>query len=89
MTSGLQVSALSLGTASIGKLSRKDAATVFGRAFEVGINHIDTAESYLSGQAEIATGELIRDLGLKREKLVLGTNVSPMAGAIPRQARTN
>ena len=70
---GLQVSVVSLGTATLYKLEKKEREQIFGRAFDLGINYLDTAEAYMSGSAEDATGEIIRNLGIKREKLVLAT----------------
>ena len=70
---GLQVSVVSLGTATLYKLDKKEREQIFGRAFDLGINYLDTAEAYMSGLSEEATGEVIRNLGIKREKLVLAT----------------
>ena len=89
---GLQVSVVSFGTAAVYKLNKKELERILGRAFDLGINYIDTAESYMSGLSEEATGEVIRNLGIKREKLVLATKCltygwsNPDAG--PNELRT-
>lgn len=42
---------------------------------DIGINYFDTAEAYNEGRSEISLGEAIR--GITREKLLIGTKVSP------------
>lgn len=90
--SGLQVSAITLGTAAIFKMDRATAATIFQAAFARGINQIDTAESYGSGESERVVGELLKSSGIERHKLVLSTKCltyrwsDPDAG--PNELRT-
>ena len=81
---GLKVSELCLGTmtfggkgyfASIGNLEQKVADDLVKRSIEEGINFIDTANIYSEGLAEEITGKAIRNLGLKRDELVIATKV--------------
>lgn len=76
-----KVSRIGLGTAQIGsalwdwgkdydKLSILDA---YERAFELGLNFIDTAESYASGVSEEIIGEIIHG---RRDKVFLATKVA-------------
>jgi voltage-dependent potassium channel beta subunit len=44
-------------------------------AFEAGINFFDNAEAYGFGEAEIVFGNSIKNLGLKREDLVISTKI--------------
>ena len=58
--SGIQVSPLCLGTMMFG--NQTDEATarrITDRAFEQGVNFIDTANVYNSGQSEEVVGRLI------------------------------
>lgn len=69
--SGLQVSALGLGTNSFG--SRADEAAsirIIHQALELGINFIDTANIYTGTESERIIGEAIKD---RRHEVVLAT----------------
>jgi 1-deoxyxylulose-5-phosphate synthase len=80
--SGLQVSRLCFGTMSFGTpdderpwvLGVDDARPMFRRAFEAGINFIDTANVYAAGTSEEVTGTLIAEFAA-REDVVLATKV--------------
>ncbi|MBI4979805.1 MAG: aldo/keto reductase [Spirochaetes bacterium] len=80
-TSGLSLSALGLGCWAFGggdywgAQDQKDVDAVVHRAYELGINYFDTAEAYNEGRSEEALGRAIQ--GLPREKLVIGTKISP------------
>jgi aryl-alcohol dehydrogenase-like predicted oxidoreductase len=53
------------------------------RAFEAGVNFIDTADVYSEGQSEELTGKAIRNLGRPRTDVVLATKVfGPMGTAV-------
>lgn len=45
------------------------------RCLEHGINFIDTAEMYGFGEAEAVLGKSLKDLGVKREELVISTKL--------------
>jgi aryl-alcohol dehydrogenase-like predicted oxidoreductase len=86
---GLYVSELCLGTmtfgkgsgiwAAMGRLEIDDVTEIVKRAFDRGVNFIDTANVYSFGQSEALTGEAIRKLGLPRQELVIATkSTGPM-----------
>lgn len=69
--SGIQVSPLCLGTMMFGGQTDEYAArAITARAFEQGINFIDTANVYNAGQSEEVVGRLVAG---KRGKWVLAT----------------
>jgi aryl-alcohol dehydrogenase-like predicted oxidoreductase len=81
---GLKVSELCLGTmtfggqgfwTNIGSLDQKAVDELVSRAVNAGINFIDTANVYSEGLSEELTGKAIRNLGLKRDDLVIATKV--------------
>ena len=89
---GLYVSELCLGTmtfggpgffAYMGALGQGDADTLVKAAVEAGVNFIDTANVYSQGLSEEITGQAIRNLGLKREEIVLATKVFGQMGEGP------
>ncbi|MCF8370463.1 MAG: aldo/keto reductase [Bacteroidales bacterium] len=53
------------------------------KSVDGGINFIDTANVYSEGLSEQMTGQAIRDLGLKRDDLVIATKVRGQMGAGP------
>ncbi len=68
---GLQVSALSLGTMTFGReSSEEESRRMFNRYLEAGGNFIDTANVYSNGVSEEILGRLLED---HREKVVLAT----------------
>ncbi len=82
---GLLVSELCLGTMTFGSggdalpkfgaLGQQDANRLVAMAVDAGINFIDTADVYAAGQSEVITGQALRDLGLRREEIVVATKV--------------
>jgi aryl-alcohol dehydrogenase-like predicted oxidoreductase len=60
---------------AIGTLDQKASTGLVGRAIEAGVNFFDTANVYSEGQSEIQLGQALRDLGLKREDVVVATKV--------------
>ncbi len=81
---GLKVSELCLGTmtfggkgfwTSIGKLDQHAVDALVKRSVDAGINFIDTANVYSEGLSEELTGNAIRNIGLKRDNLVIATKV--------------
>lgn len=82
---GLKVSELCLGTMTfgggngmwraIGQLPQDEVNEIVKIAVEGGINFIDTANVYSEGISEQMTGKAIRDLGLKRDDLIIATKV--------------
>ena len=81
---GLLVSELCLGTmtfggggvwGAIGALQQADAEALISRSLDAGINFIDTANIYSDGQAEVMTGQALRNLGVARDDVVVATKV--------------
>jgi len=80
--SGLKVSRLCLGMMSYGSSKWRpyildgDAARPFiKKALDTGINFFDTADIYSNGISEELTGKLLREVGVKRENVVVATKV--------------
>lgn len=91
---GLMVSELCLGTmtfggkgywTAIGTLPQEEVNALVKQAVDAGINFIDTANVYSMGLSEEMTGQAIRDLGLKRDDLVIATKVCGMMGEGPNE----
>ncbi|MFD1787303.1 aldo/keto reductase [Sphingomonas floccifaciens] len=89
---GLFVSELCLGTMTfggegmfkaVGQVQQDEADALVRTAVEAGVNFIDTANVYSNGLSEEITGQAIRNLGLKREDVVLATKVlGPMSEGV-------
>ncbi|MFC4259694.1 aldo/keto reductase [Marinobacter lacisalsi] len=83
--SGLFVSELCLGTMTfgggddmwglIGQLQQEQADELVKTALEAGINFIDTANVYSGGASERIVGQSLKNLGVRREDVVLATKV--------------
>jgi aryl-alcohol dehydrogenase-like predicted oxidoreductase len=79
---GLEVSRICFGTMSFGKkteerpwvLPLEEARPMFRKAWEGGVNFIDTANVYAAGTSEEITGALVRELA-PREEIILATKV--------------
>ncbi len=89
---GLKVSELCLGTmtfggrgfwTAIGTLPQEQVNSLVKQSIDGGINFIDTANVYSEGLSEQMTGQAIRDLGLKRDDLVIATKVRGIMGEGP------
>ncbi len=71
--SGLQVSTLTLGTMMFGEqTSTEDSLRIIDKAWDQGINFIDTADVYTNGRSEEIVGEAI---ARHRQEWVLATKV--------------
>jgi aryl-alcohol dehydrogenase-like predicted oxidoreductase len=90
--SGLLVSEICLGTmtfggrgfwTAIGTLDQSVADRVVGRAFDAGVNFIDTADVYSEGLSEEITGRAIANSGRKRSDVVLATKAVGAMGTGP------
>ena len=80
-SSDLEISEISLGSWLTygGGVERAQAEACIAKAFEVGINFIDTANVYARGAAESFLGEVL--VGRPRESYILGTKLFwPMNG---------
>ena len=80
--SGLQVSAIGLGTTNFGRreMGLAESTAVVHEAVDAGINLIDTANTY--GPAEEYVGEACRDM---RDRVVIATKVSSPVGSGPNR----
>lgn len=92
---GLKVSELCLGTmtfggrgmwTAIGTLPQDQVNELVKQSVDAGINFIDTANVYSEGLSEQMTGQAIRDLGLKRDDLVIATKVRGQMGTGPNNS---
>ncbi len=90
----MKVSELCLGTmtfggsntgiwSNIGQLEQQEVDKIIKRSVDAGINFIDTANVYSQGLSEELTGKAIRNLGLKRDDLVIATKVRGKMGEGP------
>jgi aryl-alcohol dehydrogenase-like predicted oxidoreductase len=94
---GLFVSELCLGTmtfgpagenglwGSIASLGQDGVDEIVGRAVAAGVNFFDTADVYSFGASEELLGQSIRNLGLKRDDLIIATKVHGPMGSGPNQ----
>ncbi len=80
-TSGLRVSAIGLGTNQLGgKVDLETAQAIIHTAFDLGINLIDTANTYQSGRSEEFIGQAIRG---RRDQVLIATKVQHRVGDGP------
>lgn len=68
---GLEVSRIALGCMRMDALSVADASKVLETATEHGINFFDHADIYGGGQSEMRFAAAAKEIGLKREDMVL------------------
>jgi len=88
--SGLQVSEIGLGTNNFGRqdqppshIRAAGAETIINQALDVGINFIDTANTYAAGLSEEFIGRALKG---KRHRAVIATKVSTRVGEGPNLA---
>ena len=81
---GIKVSRLGLGSSNFGLHPEKPFAldidrteAVVARAWELGINFFDSAETYMFGEAERVLGEALRRVNPPREEIVVQTKCGP------------
>jgi aryl-alcohol dehydrogenase-like predicted oxidoreductase len=92
-STGLKVSRLCLGCMTYGvpdrglhpwTLDEDKSRPIIQRALELGINFLDTANSYSDGTSEEIVGRAVRDFG-RRDDLVIATKVGLPVGTGPNQ----
>lgn len=98
-SSGLIVSELCLGAMTFGEtesfwaaiagVDQQGSTALVRQALDAGINFIDTANVYSEGRSEIAVGEALRDLGVKRSDVVIATKAHGGVGPGPNDAGTS
>ena len=85
---GIKVSPLCLGTLNFGGSTAKgDSIQMIHTALDAGINFIDTADYYNSGESERITGQALAG---RRNNVILATKAHyPMPGRTDPNARGN
>ncbi|WAS91803.1 aldo/keto reductase [Nannocystis punicea] len=91
--SGLFVSEMCLGTmvfgpstgryAGAGDVRQDEVDRIVRRAFDAGINFVDTANVYSGGQSEEILGRSLKNLGIARHQVVIATKVEHATGSGP------
>lgn len=83
-TSGLKVSRVILGCMSFGNpkwegspwiLPEEEALPLLKKAYDVGINTWETADTYSNGQSEVIIGKALREYSIPRSKVVIITKI--------------
>jgi aryl-alcohol dehydrogenase-like predicted oxidoreductase len=84
---GLFVSEICLGTMTFGEaganglwgqiadVDQTAATAIVGRALQAGVNFIDTADVYSAGVSEQLLGQALKDVGARRQDVVIATKV--------------
>ena len=81
--SGLQVSAVGLGTNYLGRrLNAEESAAIIDQALDLGLNILDTSNSYGGGRSEEFIGRALKG---KRQSVVISTKFSSKLGDGPNQ----
>ena len=83
-SSGLKVSAIGLGTNQFGgKVDQQTASAIINTALDLGINLIDTADTYKGGCSEEFIGKALSG---RRSQAIVATKVRNRTGEGPNQA---
>ncbi len=94
---GIQVSRICVGGMSFGRasedfhlwtLDQEHTTAMIGHALELGVNFIDTANTYSHGTSEEYIGCALKELGVKREHVVLASKVYFNEGKLSKEAIT-
>ena len=74
---GIKLSELSLGAWVTygGQVGLDVARECMAAAYDAGVNFFDNAEAYAGGEAEQVMGQVIKDLGWRRESVVVSTKI--------------
>lgn len=67
-------------------LNQEETTKVIKRAFEIGVNFIDTANVYSHGTSEIFIGNALKELNTPREKVVIASKVYFNPGKLSKEA---
>ncbi len=82
-SSGLQVSVIGLGTNQFGgKVDADGVARIIHQALDMGVNFIDTADTYTGGRSEETIGRAIAG---RREQVIVATKVGNPIGDGPNE----
>jgi aryl-alcohol dehydrogenase-like predicted oxidoreductase len=60
---------------NMGNVQQDDAQALIARALDHGVNFIDTADIYSNGASEQIVGQSLKNLGVRREDVVIATKV--------------
>src|SRR5215210_8154795 len=74
---GIKLSELSLGAWVTygGQVGQNVARECMAAAYDAGVNFFDNAEGYAGGEAEVVMGNVIKELGWRRESIVVSTKI--------------
>jgi len=64
----------------VGRLGQDDANALVKSAIDLGINFIDTANTYADGRSEEILGKSLKDIGIARDDVVIATKVAAPMG---------
>ena len=67
-------------------LNQEETTKVIKRAFELGVNFIDTANVYSHGTSEIFIGNALKEINTPREKVVIASKVYFNPGKLSKEA---
>lgn len=89
----IKVSQICLGCMGFGDqnictwaIDEKESEKIIAYAYDHGINFFDTANQYVKGTSEIYLGKAIKNLGIKREDIVITTKVFFNEGGLSKEA---
>jgi aryl-alcohol dehydrogenase-like predicted oxidoreductase len=92
---GLRVSRICLGCMSYGSSKWREwvlddgpARPFFQQALDAGINFFDTADMYSNGASEEVLGRALKELGVRRETVVIATKLYNPMGDTPNERGT-
>lgn len=94
-SSDLKVSKICVGGMSFGEaskdfhewtLNQEDTTKMIEKAFELGVNFIDTANVYSHGTSEIFIGNALKKLNIPRDKVVIASKVFFNEGKLSKEA---
>lgn len=92
---GIRVSRICIGAMSFGKaseqfhqwtLNQDETQAMIAHGWELGVNFIDTANTYSFGTSEEYIGKALKNLGIARDKVILASKVYFNEGKLSRQA---
>ena len=82
-SSGLKVSEIGLGGNNFGgRVDKKQSISVIHHALELGVNFIDTANTYSRGVSETFVGKAVKD---RRQEVIIATKFSRIMGDGPNE----
>ena len=91
----IEVSRICVGGMSFGEvkegghqwtLNPEQTQEMLGRALDLGVNFIDTANTYAGGTSEEYIGRALKNLGVARDKVVIASKVYFNEGCLSREA---